>query len=125
MTDRRYVLALAALGGLAASGAGAQSPRAQGLATQAVATVRDLKLLSGESAPLALVAGFGPKAFDSTVMLAVSAAFLLPFMTAFSTYRHIVPLYYFQMSYLAALVLRPSPLEETRWGARLLGWARG
>ncbi len=68
---------------------------------------------------------FGPKAFDSTVMLAVSAAFLLPFMTAFSTYRHIVPLYYFQMSYLAALVLRPSLLEETRWGVRLLGWARG
>jgi hypothetical protein len=66
----------------------------------------------------------GPKGFDSTVMLATTAAFVLPFMIAFSTYRHIVPLYYFQVPYLAALVLRPSLLEQTHWGARLLGWGR-
>lgn len=52
MTDRRYALALVAVGGLAATGASGQRVRAQGLATQAVATIRDLKLLSGESAPM-------------------------------------------------------------------------
>lgn len=67
----------------------------------------------------------GDKAFDSTMLILVSGAFVLPFMIAFSTYRHIVPLYYFQVPYLAALLLRPSLLDETRWGVRLTGWARG
>lgn len=59
------------------------------------------------------------QAFDSTMLLAVTMTFVLPFVIAFSTYRHIVPLYYFQAQYLASVALRSSLLQKTAWRARL------
>ena len=64
------------------------------------------------------------EAFSATLMILVTLAFLAPFVIAFSTYRHIVPLYYFQVAYLATFVLRSLLLEGTAWGEwlrRLVG----
>src|SRR5262249_28151370 len=46
------------------------------------------------------------EAFRAVLLLAVSLAYLAPFVVAFSTYRHIVPLYYFQAAYLAMFISR-------------------
>jgi hypothetical protein len=59
------------------------------------------------------------EAFDATMMVLVTGAFMLPFVIAFSTYRHITPLYYFQVPYLASVLLRSSVLDRWTWGMRL------
>lgn len=59
------------------------------------------------------------EAFDATTMVLVTGAFMAPFVIAFSTYRHIVPLYYFQVPYLASVLLRSSVLQRSTWGARV------
>jgi hypothetical protein len=59
------------------------------------------------------------EAFDAIMMVLVTGAYMLPFVIAFSTYRHIVPLYYFQVPYLASVLLRSSVLQRSAWGARV------
>jgi hypothetical protein len=59
------------------------------------------------------------EAFDAAAMVLVTAVYMLPFVIAFSTYRHIVPLYYFQVPYLASVLLRSSVLQRSAWGARM------
>jgi hypothetical protein len=62
----------------------------------------------------------GDETFGHTLMLIVSAAFVAPFIIAFVSYRHIVPLYYFQVPYLVSLMLYPSLLDGSRWAGWLL-----
>jgi hypothetical protein len=59
------------------------------------------------------------EASNALTLVLVTAAYVLPFVIAFSTYRHIVPLYYFQMPYLVSVVLRSSLLHRWTWGAKL------
>jgi hypothetical protein len=59
------------------------------------------------------------EAFSAVTLLLVTFAYLVPFIIAFSTYRHIIPLYYFQAAYVAAFFLRSPLLDATAWGARL------
>lgn len=59
------------------------------------------------------------QAFDGCMLLLVTLAYMAPFVIAFSTYRHIVPLYYFQVPYLASVLLRSSLLQQSDWGAKL------
>lgn len=56
---------------------------------------------------------------DACMLLLVTFAYLAPFVIAFSTYRHLVPLYYFQVPYLAAVLLRSSLLQQSSWGTKL------
>jgi hypothetical protein len=59
------------------------------------------------------------EASDACMLLLVTFAYLAPFVIAFSHYRHIVPLYYFQVPYLASVLLRSSLLQQSNWGAKL------
>lgn len=59
------------------------------------------------------------EAFDACMLLLVTFAYLAPFVIAFSHYRHIVPLFYFQVPYLASVLLRSSLLQQSNWGAKL------
>ena len=59
------------------------------------------------------------QASDACMLLLVTFAYLVPFVIAFSTYRHLVPLYYFQVPYLASVLLRSSLLQQSNWGAKL------
>lgn len=59
------------------------------------------------------------QAFSATTMLVVSLAYLAPFIVAFSTFRHIVPLYYFQVAYLMIFALRSPLLDRFAWAIRV------
>ncbi len=59
------------------------------------------------------------QAFEGTMLILVTITFVLPFVIAFSTYRHIVPLYYFQAPYLVSVALRSSLFQKAAWRARL------
>jgi hypothetical protein len=65
------------------------------------------------------------QAFSATAMLVVSLAFLAPFIVAFSTFRHIVPLYYFQVAYLMIFALQSPLLERFTWATRARRLAGG
>ncbi len=58
--------------------------------------------------------------FSGVALLAVTSASVLPFIIAFSTFRHIVPVYYFVAPYLALFALR-SPVLSGSWALRMRG----
>jgi hypothetical protein len=53
-------------------------------------------------------------AFAGTTLLAVSLTFLAPFTIAFSNFRHLTPLYYFVVAYVATFPLR-RPVLNASW----------
>ena len=59
------------------------------------------------------------EASDACMLLLVTFAYIVSFVVAFSTYRHLVPLYYFQVPHLASVLLRSSLLQQSNWGAKL------
>jgi hypothetical protein len=53
-----------------------------------------------------------PASMAATAVIAVTLSWTFPFIVAFSSYRHIVPLYYFLAAYMASRLLggaRPAP----------------
>jgi hypothetical protein len=66
-----------------------------------------------------------PDGWAASVLIVVSLLFLLPFVVAFANYRHIVPLYYFELIYLAMFVLRSPRVEGSTFGMRLRRWFGG
>lgn len=56
--------------------------------------------------------------FQALAMLTVSLGFIAPFIIAFSSFRNVMPVYYFVVAYLAMFALR-SPVFEGKWALRV------